>query len=281
MNKLTKTIRIIMLAGLLSGFFFSFTAFAQENLQSTLKEVSEKSDKIETIKENHELSNEERALLDIQVRKDVVLKTLELTVLEDTDLQNKLNAITNLSESELAVRNYLLKLLEENKKVYEMIRERLDGADTVKEIKSLANDFKNWRSLSYNQKVENMVSFISVFQQKKILKTAESRLQIIEEGINKLKELGILENKVGNLFQKSSEAINDAKIANNKALETVLQIINNEISPKDGGFIKNIVSFGKKMVTQITVKKLVNDSMQQVREAYKLFSQISDLVSEK
>lgn len=281
MNKITKIVRNTILAGLFSAFFFSFTAFAQENLWTTLNEISEKSDKIETIKENPDLTKEEKILRDIQTRKDVVLKTLELTILEDTDLQNKLKSFTELSGTELAARNYLLKSLEENKNVYGVIQERLDSADTAKKIKQLASDFKNWRASSYNQKVENAVSFISVFQQRKILKIAELRLQITEEGVNKLKELGILDNKIENLFQKSSEAISEAKAANDKALETILQIIDDEMSPKNIGFIRNVVSFGKKIVTQNMVKKLVNDSVQQVKEAYKLFAQISDLVSEK
>ena len=281
MNKLLKIITSVLVSGIVAMLFFSLTAFAQETLKSTLKEVSEKSDKIVEIKENPKLSAEEKTAQEIQARKDVVYKTMELTALEDENLKNKLNSIENLSEEEIIARDYLLKLLGENLKTYEIIKNRLDNAPTNKEIKQLAKDFNNWRIFSYNQKSEKVIAFVAIFQQKKILAVAESRLQKMSGGIDKIKDTESLKKDLLEILQESAGILNEAKLNNDKALETMLSLIKNEINPQSLSFIKDFFSFGKKIVTPATVKKMISDSIQGVKETYSLFSKINELAEKE
>src|SRR3989338_7062184 len=164
----------------LLGFFFVLpSAYAEENLQSTLKEVAEKVGAIEDAK-NSSLKEE------LVARKEALSKIFDLTLLEDGDLKKKLNSFKNLTEPQSKLKDSLIEGMEENQNIYLEIQKRLLEADSVEKVKQLAIDFKNWRNLVYNPKIEKIVSFNLVFQGKNIIAIAQNRLDKIQGELEKI-----------------------------------------------------------------------------------------------
>ena len=157
-------------------FFNALNVYAQEELKSALKDVAGKINKLAEVKKDADLTEQEKEQKEIQARAEALNKVLSLTLLEDEDLKNKLNNLKDLNAENEKTRDALLGLLEENKNVYGTIRDRLVDDITPSEVKELAKDFKDWHTLVYIPKTENIVAFTLVFQEKTILNLILSRL---------------------------------------------------------------------------------------------------------
>ena len=141
------------------------------------------------VKKDADLTEQEKEQKEIQARAEALNKVLSLTLLEDEDLKNKLNNLKDLNAENEKTRDALLGLLEENKNVYGTIRDRLVDDITPSEVKELAKDFKDWHTLVYIPKTENIVAFTLVFQEKTILNLTGNRLEKIKLDLEKLEKI--------------------------------------------------------------------------------------------
>lgn len=246
------------------GFLFILpSAYAEINLQSVLREVAEKVGAIGEIKNNLFLNAEERGAKELLARKDALLKIFDLTLLEDEDLNKKLVGVKNLNEGEKKLRDSLIANLEENKNAYSEMKSRLEETNSITEVKQLAIDFKNWRNLVYNPKVEKIISFTLVFLEKNILETANQRLEKIKSDLEKLESAKLIKKEdTAGLLKKSIASLNRANELNNQAKLILLKNLNEaEEAP--------------------TLKSLVEESLKEIRIAYKIFIEIGNLARAK
>lgn len=280
-NKITKYITaIILIAGLLSPVI---PIYAQETFKTVLEEITEKMEQIEGIKNNTTLTAEEKAIEETTIRKEILSKIFELTLLENQDLKTKLADVKNLTEKEGGLRDNLLKMLKENELVYQLMQERLEKAQTLNEIKQLAADFKDWRALVYNPKVEKIVAFILVFQEERILEIARERLQKIAGSLEKLETTNILKKEdTAQLIQKAVKNLDEAEVLNDRAKKIIVYLLNNELSQQiKWGIGDSLIYSQDSFITTATVKINVNNSLEYIRSAYKLFIEIGNLVKQK
>lgn len=284
MNLLSK-IRLVTASIFIVGLFLNISpANAQELLKNTLGEINGKIDRIDKIKGDQILGNEEKDIQETEARKDALSKILEITILENNDLKEKLESFSNLPENEQRIKEALIKSLEENLSTYQIMKERLEEIETVIQVKQLASDFKNWRALVYNQKTEKITAFISVLKQKEALETAKERLQNIKKDIEKIEAAEIFKREDSEeVLKKAASGIENAEILNNKAEKMIVEILDQELFPKKGIFnkltFKNI--FSKEKTAPATVKQYVGDSLKQLQTTYRIFLEISKLAKEK
>lgn len=284
MNLLSK-IRLVTASIFIVGLFLNISpANAQELLKNTLGEINGKIDRIDKIKGDQILGNEEKDIQETEARKDALSKILEITILENNDLKEKLESFSNLPENEQRIKEALIKSLEENLSTYQIMKERLEEIETVIQVKQLASDFKNWRALVYNQKTEKITAFISVLKQKEALETAKERLQNIKKDIEKIEAAEIFKREDSEeILKKAADGIENAEILNNKAEKMIVEILDQELFPKKGIFnkltFKNI--FSKEKTAPATVKQYVGDSLKQLQTTYRIFLEISKLAKEK
>ncbi|GEM_PF-2022985 len=267
------------LAGVL--FFFSGTAFAasaeQENLNSLLQSIAEKVAEISAIAENPDLSPKEKELEETRVRKEVLFLAFDLTLLEDEGLENKLNSLSDLNDDQGKIRENLLVIFTENENAYAEMRKRLDEAVTLEEVKSLANDFKVWRSAVYNPKVEKVVSFILIFRQKQILSVAWQRLDKIKSDLEKLKNAGLINGEeTDGLLKGAMLNLETAQELNRRAEEALSSILAEELDP-----LKAPSTGLEKEESPASPRELVEQSLESTRSAYGNFIEIAMLVKEK
>lgn len=275
MEKINLKLQAIALGSLLlASLFFPWKpSYAETSLKSALKEAVEKAEKISEIKNNEYLSEEQREGMEIAARKEALEKILNLTILENQDLENKLSAFKNLNEKREEIKNYLLQLLQENENSYREIENRLAEIKNLEEIKQLASDFKNWRNLVYNPRTEKIIYFNLVFQGRNNVATANSRLNKIREDLNKLNGNNNFE-WAENLLNKAHLKIIKAENINLSAEGLVIQ----EIDKGKGNwsFIKKL--FSKNQIP--TIKLLVEESNQNIKDAYQIFIELGKALRE-
>src|SRR3989344_4676980 len=322
-------------------FFNALNVYAQEELKSALKDVAGKINKLAEVKKDADLTEQEKEQKEIQARAEALNKVLSLTLLEDEDLKNKLNNLKDLNAENEKTRDALLGLLEENKNVYGTIRDRLVDDITPSEVKELAKDFKDWHTLVYIPKTENIVAFTLVFQEKTILNLTGNRLEKIKLDLEKLENANLIKNEDTQvLFAEAVARLKKAESLNEEASILVMENITVKLFPMNAldsatsteavlaatstpsGFFGWVSALKAKLIgvgadnatatatvavpvndentaekkpefkipvnkdavgkkQPPTVKSLVQESLKQVKETYKIFSEISKIVKEK
>lgn len=284
-QKLKKNIAKIFSVLIFSGLFLNFQpAFAQTSLRSLLKEVAERVEEIFEVKNNQSLNEEEKAKRELEVRKEALSKIFDLTLLEDKDLKNRLLALKDLNEKQKRIQAALVGLLSENENAYQEMRQRLEGADSLKAVKQLAADFKIWRHNVYNPKVEKILSFTLIFQQKKTLAIANDRLKKIKSDLARLEDAKIIqEEDTASLLKKAVAALQKAGDLNNQAEVLVAAILYEEFFPSAPDPSQKEIDNPEeiKLGSAKSVKNLVEESLKEIRTAYRLFIDIGKVVREK
>lgn len=269
-----KIISAILTASLFIGLSFA-PAQGQETLKVVLKEILDGLNQIEKIKKDPSLDKEKRSSKETLARKEVLLKIFELTLLENEDLKLRLLELDNLEEKTDKIRNGLLISLKENERVFELLRERFADIQTLSSFRTeqLAVDFKNWRSLVYNPKAERAVAFISIFQQKKIMSTAQGRLDKIKTELEQLGVAALAEwAETKELLQKAEAQLREAEIFNTQAERITFSMLASKLF---------FIATTGDSITLATIKTLSNESWQRVQAAYGFFKQIGESAKEK
>ncbi|MDO8429826.1 MAG: hypothetical protein Q7S73_00475 [bacterium] len=280
--------------GLFSAVFTAFAANSNNELKSALKEVAGKVEDISIVKDDKALTLDEKNQKEIEARKTALSKIFDLTLLEDNNLKTKLEDLKNLNENQEIVRTALLNSLAENENAYREMRTRLEEADSLKEIKQLATDFKTWRSAVYNPKVEKIVSFTLIFQQKNILDTAFQRLEKIKSDLEKLSGAKLIKkedfnkmiSKANSNLLESDSLIKEAEnliMLDFKDLLTAPEVTasSTEITIASEPAETSTTSNKSVKKEPPTSKALLDESLNQIRLAYSIFIDISKSVKTK
>lgn len=260
-----KKLTMVSVSLVFLGFLFILpSASAEENLQSALKEVAEKVGAIEEAK-NSSLKEE------LAARKEALSKIFDLTLLEDKDLKKKINSLKNLTETQSELKDSLIAGMEENQNAYLEIKKRLSEANSVEEVKQLAIDFKNWRNLVYNPKIEKIVSFHLVFHGKNIIAVAKNRLNKIKGELEKINSEDLI--WIENLLEKAELKIKKSENLNLAAENLIVWEIGKE---ENLSFFKKL--FYKNQIP--AVKSLIEESARNLKDAYSIFIEIGKAAKE-
>ncbi len=271
-QKLSKTVlSALIVAGL---FLPAARSHAQESFQSTIREIANRIGTLLMLRKNSELSPEEKLRQEITARKEAVRKIFDLTELEQSDLLSRLSGLENLNEQQEKMRTALTELVKENSNGLKEIRNRLDKADTLDDIKQLAADFKDWRTFVYNPKTEKVVAFTFVFQGKNILSVTDERLERVKNDLaeyqNSLKES---DKEAEGLLAKAGTEIREAHELNGQARNIILIALNNSLFP-----FKNARINEKELARDIyDSKSFTEKSMQHIRKAYSIFLELGKI----
>lgn len=266
--------------------------YAETQLQSILKEVVSKIEEISTLKNNEALPRLDKEKKELAARKQALEKIFDLTLLEDNDLKNKLLSLKGLGEGQKNIQQALLDFLAENGSAYKELQNRLEKIESSEDAKQLATDFKNWRHNVYNPKVEKILSFTLVFQQQKTLGIANDRLKKIRSDLLRLEDAKIIKKEdAAGLVKKASDNLEEAEKLNNQAEILVTKILYEEFFPiaptsnqtdiDNPEAIKLYTADNPNEKTGPTVKKLIEDSLREIKTAYRLFLDIGKIVRGK
>lgn len=251
---------------------------AQESMQSALRGIMDKISSLLSIGGNKELSVEEKLQKELQTRKDAVSKIYDLTLMEQNDLLARLDDLSGLSSAQEKMRDSLIAQMTENENSFNQIRSRLEAAKTAEEIKQLASDLKNWRTLVYDPKVKKAAAFTFVFQEKNVIEIAKQRLEKISKDLEARKETSDTgDSPAAALFEKASANIRNAEELHSQAKILIMVALTNQAN------IANSRTTAKNILSEIArdmldSKNFTEQSFQNIKDAYKVFLEIGKLL---
>lgn len=269
---------LISTALIVTGLFLPMAkSQAQESMQSALRGIMGRISALLTIGGNKELTAEEKLQQELQTRKDAVGKIYDLTLMEQNDLLTRLNDLTGLSSAQDKMRESLTDQMTENENSFNQIRGRLEAAKTTEEIKQLASDFKNWRTLVYDPKVRKVAAFNFVFQEKNVIEIARQRLEKISKDLESRKDPSGDSSPASALFEKASAHIRNAEDLHSQAKILIMVALTNQAA------LINSKTVPKKISDEIArdmsdSKDFTEQSFQNIRDAYKVFMDIGKIL---
>ena len=252
---------------------------AQESpMQSAMNSIAGTVSALLNLPGNNALSPAQKQKQELQARKDAVQKVFDLTLMEQSDLRDRLANLDNLTPAQKKMQGALTDQLTENENSFAQIRDRLDAATGVDQVKQLAADFKNWRAAVYDLKIRKMVPFIFVFQEESIIATAQQRLQRITADFTAHKaSLGAQSLEATALFEKGTSAIKTAQDLHNQAKIIIMVALTDAPSPTatpaavqkaNDAIARNIAG----------AKTLTENSLQDINDAYDIFISLGQLL---
>ena len=314
-NKKLLTIVIIFLFSISQMVF----AQSSSTLQKAVEQTEESVEVLATVKDSQfenpvldlafRIETFQKVIaLSISEAKSLKLKILNLESSDDLnenyylwlkDMINQLNQVLDYYEEQLQV-------LENNEPI------------TLDIIKQLAQDFKDWRQSNYLPFANQIVDFLLINQEKKAISVAQKRFQKISTDIYKLQKaelkgvstLIVMLNKADDFIRESIIINQEAELLfNNLHIEPFLlilsslnattttttdttnitatsTIINNfdatttvtsTTSTPDSDSTSTI-ELAEDQV--LSIKDLIRNSLSQIREAYRIFIEMSSLVRE-
>ncbi len=279
-RRFNKKLQAVLSAALIvTGLFLPMAgANAQESMQSALSGIIGRISSLLTIGGNKELSAEEKQQEDLQARKDAVSRIFDLTLMEQSDLRARLAGLKNLAAAQEKTRNSLMDQLAENENSFSQIRDRLGAAASAEDVKQLAADFKNWRTLVYDLKVKKIVPFTFVFQEESVLAIAQQRLEKISKDFNGRKD-SLGENKIQAtaLFEKASSAIKNAEDLHTQAKILIMVALTDSPAPLSSKSAAQKIN--DELARDITDSKtFTENSLQDTSDAYAAFIALGQLL---
>lgn len=230
MKKILKILVIVIIILVTLSLGLS-PIFAQENLQTPNKDVANKVDELVELKDDSTLSDQDKEIKEIQIRKEALNKITNLSLLEIKNLENKINSLDLESGAQNKIKEKFLEILDNNKKYSEDLKTKTENEKlTLEEVKNLAQEYKDWREENYNKYVKKLTVFILTFQEKNVLKTANTRLDKIMTDLKKLESTKLLKKEDTSKFINSAmKSLANSQIFNNNAEKMIMDAIKIDI----------------------------------------------------
>jgi len=243
---------------------------------------------VETVKEaisNLVSAKDEKKQTETPVRIDTLKKAIQLAINEAKDLRVKLIGLEDLSDNyetwktgKAEKMKEMLEMLDSFKK--DVSKLEADTETTDNQIKGLGEKIKDWREATYLPLSNEIQDYFLVIEEYKTVETAENRSSKIEADIIKLDKRRKNTTDLKKLLENANSEIKKSKKINDEAKDlfenTYFPKKNDALSatttPITEGEIDTVV------VPPKSVRDLVKDSSNKVRNSYKIFIEMSNLV---
>lgn len=161
---------------------------------------------------------------DVGAKKAVLLKVLNLSALETTELKNNLKNLGDLEEEYSDLRDQFSTELDSYFDYYKSLKDELMADDlNLEEVSAFGSELKSWRENNYDVEVKNIANFVLVFQQEKTLKIAENRFEKIAKDLAKIK-ISRSKNEALRLLNEAKIDLKEARDLNISAQKSFLPI---------------------------------------------------------
>lgn len=294
MKKATSIIALLTLITV-SAATPSF-AFAQSSgVQKALENAKETIDNLVSAKDSKQPD-------ELSLRIQTLKQAIELSIEEAKDARTKLEGLDKdtLSDNEAVWREAKLKDVESALNYFET--QKSDVEDNSKNIstteaKNIAENFKTWRDENYLPPLNEVRDYFFVDQQEKTIETAKSRAQKIDEDIKRLERAKVKNiASARKLLKNANILIADSDAINGKAhalffttfidIGTSTATSSASADTKKETKLENKTSGDKDATSTISgaeprpksIRDLVKDSSLKIRDAYKVFIDMSSLV---
>ncbi len=266
---------------------FVFVASAKEipeSIESAIKNVRQNVGALVGIKDDANLTNEEKEVKKFEAAKDALESVINLGLAEIAAFKEKLNEI---EIEKLSAADYTFDAEETHENLQKMIGyyeayhkdmlKRVELLSGYKDAQNLAKDIKNWRDKIYRPGIRKILSLELVLKNRDIINVANNRFDKILADLKKLKNAKLitlssveplLDSITGD--KKATAALDEEiTIIILKILKTPTPILetSNKQKPEE-----SLISDHK------LISNLVEQSFLKVKDMYKAFIEINALV---
>jgi len=288
-----------------------------DQIKQSVQDVQEGTQNLITSKDDNNLTPEEKQKQELDNRLSVFGKILTLSINEATSTEKQLKALKNLDKEADSLRNQLVSEFDGFIKSYndqKQTLEKPEAIDLVK-IKEMAQSFKDWRTATYLPEFEKANDFLLINQQQNTLEMAGNRFNKITSDIKNLKKqnlkgvealgnsLSLAANSLKeaeNLYKEaenkfwliantldsnasstiasstiSSENLSNAATADNSSSTEIISPLQNASSTDINPTSTPSISIEDQF---LSIKGLVGDSLNKIKETYQIFIEMSDFV---
>ncbi len=229
-----------------------------------------------TVRDDTSLSDEDKLLKEFELRGKILSEVLTLSLDEVSKLTAKIDALPEFTEEspERKLRDEFKAALEGYATYYTDQSKKLALLTTIEQVKSLAQEIKDYRDNTYNPQIKEIVNFVLLFYNEDVLKVANTRLDKISADIKKLEKLGYIKTGAfANELKLAAQTLSDARALLEEAKNAVLNPPKpeEEIAPETG----TAPTEEEETQPPVEPNKLVESSLNKVKSAYDTFLQIS------
>jgi len=257
--------------------------FAAESTTQNVQQTA-----VDSVKEaisNLVSAKDEKKQIETPVRIDTLKKAVSLAINEAKDLRIKLIGLEDLSDSYEAWKTQKSLDMKEMIDTLDLFKKEIakiekDEEITDAKIKEIGEKIKSWRETTYLPLSNEIQDYFLVIEEYKTIDTAQNRSGKIEADIIKLDKRKKNTTDLKKLLGDANSEIEAANKINDEAktlfedsyFPTKKEAIVTTTTPKISEEI-DTVSIPKK-----SVRDLVKDSSNKVRNSYKIFIEMSNLV---
>ncbi|MBI4122068.1 MAG: hypothetical protein HY461_01930 [Parcubacteria group bacterium] len=264
---------------------------SDQQKEEAVKNVDTKLEEFLKVKDDATIPEAEKEERTAALRKEILEGVLILSVKEADDVQAQLESLSNLSDEEKKWLDAFLKDLEGYRTQYDETAKTVADGVSRDDIHA----FKAWRDTVYTPRVNTIVNFALVIQERTILRVAHERQKKIATDITKLERSGHL---TAEQFRDLSAALEDAgteldeaqKIAERARalLARELEILTAETASSTAAIatstaaavipLEGATSTSATTTPQETTSGAVQTSLAKIKGAYKIFLEMSQEV---
>lgn len=262
-----------------------------EKLQAGLRDVKESAVDLINAKDEQNLSFAEQERRESELRLEVLKKVIILAVQEAEDIVKQLKDLEPRNRQFALRREHLLEKFEVFLKFYEEQKQNLENSEEIGliSVKDAAQSLKEWREKNYSPVFEEATDLLLLHQQKFLLELAEKRYQKIDSDIKKLKKFNArVFVKIEKTLEQAADALNEARSLGKKAEEEMFwSVSKNAISgaaPTVNFSSVPPLAAGSSSLEVKTenqnpsIKNLVGQSLNKIKDAYRIFIEMSNSV---
>jgi len=250
-------------------------------------------------------AKDEGKTTDLNLRIETFKKVLDFSISEAKDLKVKLLALDKLSAETALWRDNVVKTVSAALDYYESQKQKIEYADviTLETITKMASDFKEWREKNYLPAAGGADSYLLIVQEQKAVEVAEKRWQRIQKDILALQKARVKNaGQLKGMLDEAGKKISEAKKINEEAgglfwdnylAPYALMLTENQTSttssiPKMGTTTLELATTSTSsaeanatsspVFQPSSIKDMVESSLNQIKEAYQIFIEMSNLV---
>lgn len=268
-----------------------------KKLQTGLQGIKESAVNLINAKDEENLSPAEKEQKELELRLEILKKVVALAIQETKDIISQLKNLESKDSKFALQKEQLLKEFENFLTFYEEQKQNLENSETINDLASVRNaaqSLKEWREKIYSPVFEKTTDLLLLRQQKTLLELAEKRHQKISADLKKLKKINSrVFAKTEKSLEQASVALNEARSLEQKAelmfwfspeAETSSVLTATSTATSSDIFsvpplATNSSSTKDKTENQnSSIKDLVGQSLNKIKEAYRIFIEMSNSV---
>jgi len=277
-----KKLIICFLASLVlfNGLIFFGQPTLAADLEYNRARLDQSVNQLLDIKENKDINENEQLVKEIEMRKEIIQKALNLSFAEIENIRNKFEKLVIAKDQVDANRfkNIFLTYLLEAEDYLIKTKRKLEPLNQLDDIKNIAAELKEYREDIYNKQIQNGANFLFNLQLDGLIVDAQNRWQKLQNNLKRLERAKFIrENQFASLINRAHKHINDAAGLNQTSRRLIIDFLQNRESVELKE-TSSVDTLSPEITTDLQPRELMENALSNLKSGYEIFIRISSEV---